>query len=254
MKANHDPFIKKFNTLDNLCKSKYPECKGDNFSAMRKFADSLNPSDKSTLKSIIHLRNTIHNERDLVSINPSCQKFLDGLINGLRSGTRGPIDSNLENLKKSNIDKMNGMMRGLQSKIHMVSFSEQQRIRGDLQRYIEQEKRVASVDKAKEFYFNFLNYYNSIRNMPSVKEARSAQISNALARKRQEALSELTYAYREAVSDMEEEYSFLQRGKYRKKLDAVFSRYRERISTCNDFDILDDLPSDAESDFIDCYY
>ena len=148
---------------------------------------------------------------------------------------------------------MNGMMRGLQSKIHMVSFSEQQIIRGALQEYIEHEKRATSFDKAKEIYFNFCNYYNNIRNMPNVKQARNVQVNNALARKRQEALSELTYAYREAVSDMEDEYGFLQRGKYRKKLEAVFNRYKERISTCNDFDVLDDLPSDAESDFSDCY-
>ena len=89
--------------------------------------------------------------------------------------------------------------------------------------------------------------------MPNVKQARNVQVNNALARKRQEALSELTYAYREAVSDMEDEYGFLQRGKYRKKLEAVFNRYKERISTCNDFDDLEDLPSDAESDFLDCY-
>ena len=246
MQANKDPFIKKFNILDDLCKRRYPECpKG--FSAIKKFAETLQGADKDTLKSIILLRNTIHDQRNLVSINSDCLKFMDGLIKGLQSNTKGPIDADLENLRSNNLQKMSEMLKHLSSKTHMISVVEQSKIKAKLMDYIECEKRASSIERAKKFYFDFCAYYNNIHNLSAVKEARAEHRERSIERKRQSVLSQIQHFYNQALVAVEDE-PFFSRGKLKKKLKQIFEGYRTRVLSCYDFDDLDDLLDNAEID------
>lgn len=246
MKANNDPFIRKFNILDDLCKKRYPNCK--NFDAIRKFANTLPGADKETLLSIIHVRNTIHDQRNLVSVNPDCLKFIDGLIKGLQSKNSGPIDADMEYLKSKNLQKMSIMMQQLPSKTYMASREVQRNIKATLTGYLEKEKHATNIDKVKKHYFDFCGYYNNIHNLPEIKSARAVNRERSLEKKRQSVLLEIEHLYNQARAEIYDE-PFLVRGNLKKKLKLIFESYKTRVLSCNDFDDLDEILDDAEFRF-----
>lgn len=252
MKANNDPFIKRYNILEELCKQKYPAAQDEKWNAIKYFADRsglVSDVDKRVLKTIVSIRNTIHDSRDLFSVNNACLKFMDGMINALRVGITYQIDTELENLRVSNLNKMEVMLKGVHSKIYMISIEEQREIKKKLNEYIQSEKRASSKERAKKFYLDFCAYFNNLHNLSQIKEARTEQREKALERKKKEVLSEIQHLYNQALVEIEAECSFFQKGKAKKKLELIFKGYKDRIFSCNDFDALDDLVDDAEVDF-----
>ncbi len=118
---NTDPFIRKFNELDFLCRKnretilsiwrrRYPEKwnasseeerfkLGKGFKLMKCLAELLPEMEEETLKVIINVRNTIHDVRNLFEPTKECIKFLDGIITEIQNGNISAIDSSLANVK-----------------------------------------------------------------------------------------------------------------------------------------------------------
>lgn len=246
MQANTDPFIKKFNILDGLCRKLYPSTKG--YSSIRKFADTLSPADRDTLMSIIKLRNTIHDKRNLVSIESDCLYFLNGLIRGLQNGIKGPIDADLENLKASNVAKMSRVLNeNVSYKIGLVSPEKQEAIRNHLRGIIERERRATNKPAAFAAFSDFFAYYKNIGNLPEVREAKLKRRQENIERAKKRTVNSIKQLYAEALEEIEEA-SIFKRFSMKKKAKHVLESYLQKVKWINDYDELDDLVDEMESE------
>ena len=251
MLANKDPFIKRYNILEELCAEKYPQLVvGNPKNAIIHFAETsgiVSKKDQRLLKAIVAVRNTIHDSRNLFNVNTACLQFMDGVITALKTGATGRINTELENLKRSNVNKMLDMMKHLQTKIYIISSEEQRTVKAKLTGYIESEKRASSEERAKSFYDDFYSYFNNLHNLPALKKARSEHRERSLEKKKQSILSKIQHFYNQALVGAEDA-SLFSRGKIKKKLKQIFDGYQTRVVSCNDFDDLDDLLDNAEMD------
>ena len=166
-----DNFIKKFNELDELCRMYFSKGNAEkDFSPMRAFAKTLPGEDGRTLLSLISIRNTIHDKRNLVRVSNDAIKFLEGLIIGLRNG-RKTVDSDLEILRKKNLEKMSNGIGELGSYTKILSYNQQLKIKEVLMKYIDREKAASNYEQVKNVFFEFCEYYRNIPNLPQYKEA-----------------------------------------------------------------------------------
>lgn len=249
MLANKDPFINKYNMLEELCGQKYPQPQGGKpKNAIIYFAESsgiVSKKDQKLLKAIVAVRNTIHDTRNLFNVNTACLQFMDGVIAALKTGTTEQIDAELENVKKSNVNRMLETMKYLQAKIHIISAEEQKKVKAKLTGYIESEKRASSEERAKSFYAEFYSYFNNLHNLPEIRKAKAQRREKSLEKKREEVLSVAHDCYLQALAKIRVDFL----GVKKKELKHKFLGLKERILACNDFDDLDDLIDEAEERF-----
>lgn len=270
MIANTDPFIRKFNELDFLCRKnretilsiwrrRYPEKwnasseeerfkLGKGFKLMKCLAELLPEMEEETLKVIINVRNTIHDVRNLFEPTKECIKFLDGIITEIQNGNISAIDSSLANVKKSNIQQMKSMIENVGYKAKPLQYEGVESIKQRLYCYMAREEEASTMEEAKDFFAQFKNFFNSIPRLPEVRKARERINDIRLEKAKREVLRELDEDYYDALQEIKEELRGFKQRSAEKLLKEKYARYKMQIESCIDEDELEDIDID-----LDCY-
>lgn len=273
MLANNDPFIKKFNELDAVCKKhrdtilrvwkqryvdkwqSYSEADkirlGKGFRLIKCVAELLPEQEETTMKAIITVRNTIHDIRNLFEPTKECLRFLDGIIIEINNGNIGAIDSELANVKKSNVAQMRKMLDSVGYKSKPLRYEEQAPIKAKINAFITQEERVNDVEKAKYVFAQCKNFFNDIPHLPEVCKAREAVRSRQLDKAKREARRELDEDYYDERQEILSELRGFKQRKALSLLNDKYEQYKEQIDSCVDFDELEDVYIDLDVDFYD---
>lgn len=199
-------FINKFNKLDQLCQQLYNKSKKNGFDALKHFAQSLEGNNKNTLLNLIKARNMlVHNDINIINIKKDALEFLQGLIDGINrkihNGYAHTIDSELENLRTSNLKKMSNTNQLIIKKYKFLSNSALNEISNDLKYYIDQERKANTLESIKNIYFQFQNCVDLIENRPYVKEARQLKKQTNFAKVKNEALQTIELLYCDVINE-----------------------------------------------------
>ena len=270
MIANNDPFIRKFNELDDVCnkhigpimaawKRKYAKIwetlseeekrkKTKGFGPIRRVAELLPEKEGKTLNIIINVRNTIHDIRNLFEPTKECIKFLDGIITEIKNGNISAIDSSLANEKKSNIQQMRSMIENVNYKARPLHYEEQEPIKAKIYSFINLEEKAKDVEEAKHIFNQCKNYFNDIPRLPEVRKARERINDIRLEKAKREVLRELDGDYYDALQEIKEELRGFKQHSAIKLLKEKYMRYKMQIESCIDYDELEDIDID-----LDCY-
>ena len=250
----NEKFKMKFNELDQLCKKMYPECKGSSFTAIRKFANTLDANNKSTLLNLISARNMkTHDKTNIINFDQGAVKFIQGLIDGINrkmhNGLNIRIDSELENLRTKNLKIMSYKINGIISKYSFLDKKYIDNIRNELNIFIEKEKKASNLDLIKKYYFDFLNYCKLIESRPEVKATRQAKREQSLERAKSKAINDIERMYMEIIAETTL-FNITKRNKAKHiKESAIMS-----LNRANSFYEIEDIVDEYEDYFNDLLY
>lgn len=270
MIANKDPFIKKFNELDALCREKRDKIisvwkkrnsskwnamsederfkLGKGIRLMKTLMSLLPEKESEALHASIVVRNTIHDKRNLFVPTQECINFLDGIILELKNDNIGAIDFELAVLKKSNISQMKRMLDNIWQKVRPLQYEHQEPIKAKLNSYIVAEEGATEKEEAGYIFVQFKSYYNDIPYLPEVRKARQEVRDINLEKAKREMIRELDEEYSDAQEEILEELHGFKRSSALKRLKEKYLRYKSQIESCIDYDELDDIDVN-----LDCY-
>ena len=198
-------FKKKFNELDQLCKSVYPNYP-NGFDALRQFANSLEGKNKTTLLNLIKARNmNTHDDTNIISFNKESIDFIQGLIDGIKrkyyNGLNVKIDSKIENQRTKNLKIMSSYLESTINKYKFLNINSLNDIRKILSNYINLESKAKNLTEIKKYYFDFINEINLIESRNDVCIARKQKKENNLLKAKNNAINKIESFYAEIIND-----------------------------------------------------
>lgn len=249
----NEQFKLKFNELDQICKSMYPDC-SRGFDAIRKFANSLEGNNKTKLLNIIKLRNiNTHEDTNIMSFNKEAIKFLQGLIDGAKRISNNvstiKIDSNTENLRTKNLREMNSRLKYIINKYNFLDKIYLDEIKNDLTFYINKAQKANNIEMIKQCYFDFVSYIHSIESKASVKKTRMIIKNAKLEKAKNSAINDIESLYANVINNTSI-FNIIIRNRVKTlRISAI-----ESIERSTSFDELHDIIEEYEDIFDDIIY
>ena len=259
----NEEFKNKFNEIQYLCDELFPITSVEDgeknlYDSIRKFADTLNNSQKSTLLNILKIRN-IHTHNEIRLFNISCEtiEFMQGIIDGLNRkkyyNMNNQIDVSNENLKTKNLKIMSQKLNKLNKKLWMLNAAQINIIKSEFEGYILDEKKAVGRDEIKNNFFKFLNQFNSVTKRTIVlsalekrKKQKQNQYIKLLNIAKERAKNELFNYYQDTINEISGFHPFL-----KKRAKQLYNELIINVQNCVTFDDLENFLEDAEEYFDD---